>query len=206
MASPFEMRSTSNMTCWGLISSTDRAGLSGCLLFPGADLTPPGLAALGVANGHLGFQVGQNLDDPAQDAFGVADDGQVGGAVLADFGRVDIDVDDLGVRGEGGEAAGDAIVEAHAHGDHEVAAGHRHVRGVTAVHAGHADEVGMAAGEAAQTHQGANDRKVHQFDQLQQLGRGARGDDAAAGIDQRTLGVPDHLGGAAGSGRCVPRC
>ena len=44
-------------------------------------------------------------------------------AVLADFGGIDIDVDDFGVGGEGGEAAGDAVVEADAEGDEEVAFG-----------------------------------------------------------------------------------
>ena len=46
--------------------------------------------------------------------------GTSGVRILADFGGIDIDVDDLGVRREGGEAAGDAIVEAHAEGDQQV--------------------------------------------------------------------------------------
>jgi hypothetical protein len=50
----------------------------------------------------------------------VAHDGQVGGAVLADLGRVDVEVDDLGVGSEGGEAAGDAVVEADAERDQQV--------------------------------------------------------------------------------------
>ena len=59
-----------------------------------------------------------------EDALDVADDGHFGRADLADFGGVDIDVDDFGVGGEGGEASGDAIVEAHAEGDQQVGIGH----------------------------------------------------------------------------------
>ena len=40
------------------------------------------------------------LDQLGDDLAAVADDRHVGGAVLADLGRVDVDVDDLGVRGE----------------------------------------------------------------------------------------------------------
>ena len=46
--------------------------------------------------------------------LGVADDGDIDVDVLADAAGVDIDVDDLGVGGEGGEVAGDAVVEASA--------------------------------------------------------------------------------------------
>ena len=81
--------------------------------------------------------------------------GTSGGAVLADLGGVDIHVDDLGVRREGGQAAGDAVVEAHAERDQQVALGHAHVGGVAAVHAGHADEIGMVGGERAEAHQRA---------------------------------------------------
>ena len=76
-----------------------------------------------------------------QHALHIADDRDIGNAVLADFGGIDIHVNDAGVAGEGLELAGDAIVEAGAEGDEEVAFGHPHVGGVAAVHAGHADEV-----------------------------------------------------------------
>ena len=117
--------------------------------------------------------------------------GTSGRAILADFGRVDIHVDHLGVRREGRQAAGDAIVEAHAQGDQQVAIGHPHVGGVAAVHARHADEVGMArraepprpisvmtAGMSASS---TNSRKFRR-----RVGR----DDAAAGVDQRPLALP----------------
>ena len=60
-------------------------------------------------------------------------------------------------------AAGDAIVKTGAEGDEQIALGHAHVGGVAAVHAGHADEVGVAGGEAAEGHEGADGRGVGQF-------------------------------------------
>ena len=46
--------------------------------------------------------------------------GDVGAADLAELGGVDVDVDDLGVGGEAGDLAGDAVVEAAAEGDEQV--------------------------------------------------------------------------------------
>ncbi len=54
---------------------------------------------------------------------------------LADLGRVDVDVDDFGVRGELGDLAGHAVGEARAHGDEQVALGDGHVGVLGAVHA-----------------------------------------------------------------------
>ena len=53
----------------------------------------------------------QRLDQVGDDGLAVADDGHVGGTVLADLRRVDIGVDDLGPGGEQVELAGDAVVE-----------------------------------------------------------------------------------------------
>src|SRR5206468_434394 len=65
-----------------------------------------------------------------QDTSDVSDDGHVHTYVLADFGRVDVDVDDLGLRREAGEFAAGAVVHAHADRDHQV----RVVNRVVAVH------------------------------------------------------------------------
>src|SRR6266853_1198710 len=50
----------------------------------------------------------------------VGGDADVGPADLADLGRVDVDVDDLGQGGEGGVLAGHPVVEPGAEGDEEV--------------------------------------------------------------------------------------
>jgi hypothetical protein len=106
-------------------------------------------------------------------------------------------VDDFSVRGEGGEASGDAIVEAHAEGDQEIGIGHRHIGGVAAVHAGHGDEVGVVAAHGAEAHQGIDSGSVGELGELAEFGGGVRGNDAAAGIDEGPLGFLYELGGAA---------
>jgi hypothetical protein len=106
-------------------------------------------------------------------------------------------VDDLGVRGECGEAARDAVVEADAEGDDEIALRHGHVGGVATVHAGHGDEIGVTTREAAEAHKGAHGGKVGHLDELAKLGGCGGRDDPSAGIDERALGLGDHLGGAA---------
>ena len=121
-----------------------RGRVVGMLDLPLADLVPPGAAGGAALAIGLGGSLGEELGELDENALDVADDGDFGSAVLADFGGVDIDVDDFGVRGEGGEASGDAVVEAHAEGDQEIGIGHRHVGGVAAVHAGHGDEVRVA--------------------------------------------------------------
>ena len=54
------------------------------------------------------------------------------------------------------------VVEARADGQHHVAAMHREVGFVGAVHAQHAEELRIAGRVAAQTHQGVGDRKTGQ--------------------------------------------
>src|ERR1019366_7751572 len=172
-------------------------GVVGVLVLPGADLMPPG-AAGGAARGiGVGGGFGGGLGGFYGGAFDVADDGDFGSADLADFGGVDIDVDDFGVRGEGGEATGDAVIEADAKGDEEVGIGQRHIGGVAAVHAGHGDEVGVSGGEGAEAHEGSNDGRVGESDEFAELGGGIGGDDTAAGIDEGAGGFLDELDGAA---------
>ena len=123
---------------------------SGCSSFQSRICVPPGAARGGCASS---FELGREFSASSlfsfcEHALHVAHDGHIGRAVLADFGGIDIHVDDFGVRREGGQAAGDAVVEAHAEGDQQVAFGHAHVGGVAAVHAGHADEIGMLGGQA----------------------------------------------------------
>ena len=101
--------------------------------------------------GAAGEQVLDRPDDLAGDVLAVADDRHVGPAHLALLGRVDVDVDDLGLRGEAVDLAGDAVVEAGAEGDQQVAALHRRDRRGVAVHAGHAR---APAGGRRGTHHG----------------------------------------------------
>ena len=55
----------------------------------------------------------------------------------------------------------------------------------------------MVGGQAAEAHQRADRGRVGQLHEFAQFRGRAGRDDAAAGIDQRPLGFPDHLRGAA---------
>src|SRR5919206_233322 len=88
----------------------------------------------------------------------VAHDRDVGGDVLGDLGRVDVDVDELRARGELAELAGDAVVEAGADRADEVRLVHRVVRRARAVHAEHAEPLRVRGREAAEAVQRAGHR------------------------------------------------
>ena len=125
----------------------------------------------------------------------IADDRHVDMDVLVDRGRIDIDVDFLRAGREGVDAPGDAVVEARADADHHVAIVHRHVGFQRAVHAEHAHPLRIGGGKGAQPHQRRGDREAGELDQLaQQVARGLAGiDHAAAGVEQRPLGVRHQL-------------
>ena len=139
------------------------------LALPFLDLSPPGRARGGVLRLELTCGFFERFVDALEDPLHVAHDGNIRRAILADLGGIDIHVDDFGVRRERGQAAGDAIVEADAERDQQVGLGHAHVGRVAAVHAGHADEVRMRAGQPAQPHQRADRRRIHQLHQRPQL-------------------------------------
>ena len=86
-----------------------------------------------------GAPFGRNLldlrDERHQDAFDVAHDRDFDGHVLADLGRVDVHVDDSGVGSEGGDVAGDPVIETHSQGNEQVRRLDRLVGVLPAVHA-----------------------------------------------------------------------
>ena len=125
----------------------------------------------------------------------VADDRHVDVDVLVDRGRIDIDVDFLRAGREGIEPAGDAVVEARADADHHIAIVHRHVGFQRAVHAEHAHPLRIGGRKGAEPHQRRGDRIAGELDQLaQQIARRLAGiDHAAAGVEQRPLGVRHQL-------------
>ncbi len=90
-----------------------------------------------------------------------------------------------------------AVVEARADRDQHVAVLHGHVGFVRAVHAEHAEEFLVARAVAAQTHQRIGDGIAEQVGELVQLTRCIREDDAAAGVDVRTLRRQQQLHGLA---------
>jgi hypothetical protein len=133
------------------------------------------------------------LDEVLDDEAGVADDRHVGAADLAELGRVDVGVDDLGLGGEVGDLAGDPVVEAGAEGDQQVGLLHRHDGRVVAVHARHAEAQLVIVGERAAGHEGGDHRHLEQLRQLLE-GLGGTGlQDAAPGVEDRLLGGEHQL-------------
>ena len=132
--------------------------------------------------------------DAAQNALGIANDGHVRFTNLANFGRVDINMDDLGVRREFIKLSGHAIAEAGTGGNNEVAFRHGHVGVFGTMHAHGAQAQRMRAGEATFAEQRGNHGDLHSFrKRLQFLARmGAH--DAAACVEQRALRGLDERG------------
>ena len=79
------------------------------------------------------------LDELVDDDLAVTDDRHVRLPDLAELGRIDVDVDDLGVQRERRGIAGDAVVEARTERHEQVRLLHRGDRGVVAVHARHTE-------------------------------------------------------------------
>ena len=137
------------------------------------------------------------LDEARQHVLALADDGDERRHVLADLGRVDVDVDDLRLRREGGELAGDAVVEARADGDQQVALVHRVVGGDGAVHAEHAHGELVRLGEGAEAHERGGHRDAAAEPGRRNSAAAPDDDHAAAHVEHRPLGLVDRLGGGA---------
>ena len=90
--------------------------------------------------------------------------------------------------------ARDAIVEACAERDEQIALLHRGHRGVVAVHARHAQRKRMIVGECAARHQRGDHVHVDQLGELAQRLGPARFQDATAGVDHGARRAHDELG------------
>ena len=135
-----------------LLRLEERAALrvaKGELVAPLLDLADPGLRSRRsrlTVPAHLAGELGERL-------LQRPDDGDVGIAQLGDLGRVDVEMDHGGAGREGRELAGDAVVEARADRNQDIAGVHREVRPLRAVHAGPAEEQRMRLRERALPHQ-----------------------------------------------------
>src|SRR5450759_431318 len=154
---------------------------------PRLDLLPPVRRVGGAHEGKELLQHGPR----------VAVEREIGLPDLADLDLVDVDVDDLRVRRESGELARDAIVEARAHRDDEIAAVHRPVRVGRAVHAEHADRQGVRLGIGTLPHECRRDGNARFPREPADFRRRARRDHAATDVEDRALRVRDREGRAA---------
>ena len=118
-----------------------------------------------------------------------------GQAVLAHLSGVDVDVDDAGPRREAVETAGDAIVEAGAGGDQQIALRDGEIGIGGAVHAEHAHGESVMLIERALAHQGGGDGQPEALRKGGDRLMGRRADGAATHVEQRPAGLADQLQG-----------
>ncbi|MCY1428653.1 hypothetical protein D9M71_445440 [compost metagenome] len=157
---------------------------------PLIDLFPPGIqrSLLWLLTDFL-----EGRDHFGQDAFNWPYDRHVSLDGLGDRSRVDIDVDDLGIRAELGSTVDHAVVETSADSEDHVGMVHRQVGGVTAVHAKHAEELAISTRIGTQAHQGIGNRHVEHLRNFGQRLRATAEDDAATGVNDRALGCQEHF-------------
>src|SRR6266849_1154855 len=139
------------------------------------------------------FQARQQL---LKDFAGVADQCGIDLHVLVDFGAIDFDVNLAGFLGVRAQIAGDAIVEAHAHGDEQVGFLDGVIDPRLSVHAHHAEIQRIAGREAANAEQGHGDGKIAGVHKAVEHAHGAGNHDAVAGENQRALGGVEQIDGA----------
>ena len=156
-----------------------------------------------IALHHLASAAGLGLmrarapqpDHILQHMRAVADDAEIDFDVLVDRGWIDVDVDLPRLRRKGVKASGNAIVEARADADHQIAIMHGVVGLERTVHAEHAQPLLVGRRIGAEPHQRRRDRKPRRAHKLAQQHRSVRAgiDDAAAGIENRLLRRRHHL-------------
>ncbi len=161
---------------------------------PRVELGPPGRVVRPAARVVLLLDRDHEL---GQDVLRVADDRDVGRAVLADLGRVHVGVHDGRVGGEAGQLAGHPVVEPRAEADDEVGLLQRGHRGHRAVHARHAEVRGMRVGQRAPSHQRGDDRRAAEVDQAAQLLAGPGLQHTAADVQHRLARLDEQPGGLA---------
>ena len=157
------------------------------------DLTPPRRDVNPPLSGDVVTELGtQGRDDVGQ----IANDRDVGGADLGDLGRVDVDVDDRGLRGEGVWPTGDPVIEAGPQADDDIGPLQGPDGGNGSVHSGHLQVERMLTGHDVQRGQRGDERRPDEIDELGQvIGGHLRTIQATAEVEDGAVGSGDHLGG-----------
>ncbi len=154
-------------------------------LAPLGDFAEPAPARLG---GQHRF-----AEQDVQGAVDIGIDGDGRLHVLADFGGVDLHVDDIGVLGVLLKLAGHPVVEAHAEGNQQIGLHDGAVGLDGAVHAHHAQTQGVIRRHGRQAVQSEGDRNVDLFGELTQKLAGVAGDDPVAAEDDRPFAAVDQF-------------
>ena len=136
-------------------------------LAPAVDGGPPCTQGMAVGFEARLFDHGNEFDE---DIFDIADDGHVDLHTLGNAGRVNVDVNDLAfVLSKVLRIANDAVVKARAHSQQHIRVLHGVVGLPCAVHAQHAQKLGIGCGVGAQAHEGVGDGITQHVNQLAQF-------------------------------------
>jgi hypothetical protein len=125
----------------------------------------------------------------------IARDGDVGPDVLVELGRVDVDVDLLGLRRIRRQPARDAVVESHAEGDEQVGVLDGFVHPRLTVHAHHAEVERVRRWQRADAEQRDRHGQVRELGQLAEFLRGPALEQPVPGEDDGPLGARDERSG-----------
>ena len=136
------------------------------------------------------------LKELPEDNLAGSDDRDVGPDGLGDRGRIDVDMDNLGVRAELRDVVRDAVSKPRSDGKDDVGVVHGHVGLIGAVHAEHSEEASVSCRERAESHQCAGNRHVEALCDFLDLCGGVRDDGAAADEHYRMLRAGKNLGRA----------
>ena len=133
------------------------------------------------------------LVDATQNDLRIAHDRNLRNTVLANFGRIHIDMDNLRIRRKIGKLAGNAIREARADRDEQIGIGYRIVRELGTVHAHKTQAERIGCRECTFAHQRGNHGDLQLFCHREQFLFGMGRNDAAADVENGALRFLHHL-------------
>ncbi len=162
------------------------------LLFPGRELLAP-WHGRGNQLVHLVAGFDELLDELVEHIFQFPDYRQIDSDIFLDRCRVDIDVDDFGVRGKGGYLSGHPVVKTRSDSDQKIGFGNGHIGVVGAVHPQHPQRKRVSLGKRSHPHQGGRDRSLDGFGKAHQFRGGIRKGRSAPHINDRLAGFKNHL-------------
>ena len=164
------------------------------LLAPGGELAQPWL---GPGHGGPGsVECAQLVREVGKHLLQGADHGDIRLAELRDLSGVDVEMDDRCTRRERRELPRDAVVEACADGNQEIALVHRPVRPLRPVHPGPAEVELVGFRERALAHQRRHDRKAPDLGEGAELVACFCVERSAAHVEDGLLRGRERVGGA----------
>ena len=126
----------------------------------------------------------------------IADDRHINTHIFTDFGRVYVNMDNMGTRGKSTYFTGNSIIKPHAHGHHQVSMVNRQIGINRTVHARHSVTENVAFREAADTEQSGDYRYLRGLRQPFQFGICPGDSYSSTGNKERPPGFTyrlDHL-------------